>query len=48
MSESLTYNTYFGEFLLVGATAQWVNGQFIQGFTTRSRTISSTGVPGSS
>lgn len=32
MSESLTYNTYFGEFLLVGATAQWVNGQFIQGF----------------
>jgi len=31
-TESLTFNTYFGKFLLVTATAQWVNGEFVTGF----------------
>jgi hypothetical protein len=31
-TESLTFNTHFGKFLLVMATAQWVNGEFITGF----------------
>jgi len=31
-TESLTFNTYFGKFLLVMATAQWVDGEFITGF----------------
>jgi hypothetical protein len=32
MCDSLTFNTYFGKFLLVGATAQWINDEFVTGF----------------
>ncbi len=32
ISESLTFNTYFGKFLLVGATGLWVEGKLIHGF----------------
>ena len=32
MHESLTFNTYFNKFLLVGATGQWENNKLIYGF----------------
>lgn len=32
MVESLTFNTYFNKFLLVGSTAQWENDELVFGF----------------
>jgi len=32
MHESVTFNTYFNKFLLVGLTAQWENGELVYGF----------------
>jgi len=32
MHESVTFNTYFNKFLLVGSTAQWDDGELVYGF----------------